>query len=64
MTDRKRDPLPAGYQFGDAGKPRLRIRFLSAFTIQPNVVPPQRRDDWNVIEGDHHDTLRYDDNGL
>lgn len=44
-------PLADGYQFGDAGKPAIGIRFLQSFDIKANVQPPLRMD-WNVIEGD------------
>lgn len=51
MTDRKRDPLPEGYQFGDAReRPRLAVRFLQRFDIVPDQKP--RRDDWYAVKDD------------
>lgn len=64
MTDRKRSPLPEGYQYGDAGKG---LRLLSAAilrdTAQRNgatisepeieILSAVIADHWNVIEGEH-----------
>lgn len=35
--------LPEGYQYGDAGRPAIRIRFLREFTIKANVEPTMKR---------------------
>lgn len=58
----RREPLPKGYQFGDAGKPAIRIRFLKQWDLATDpwnaiIVPPLRSGSvsqfWNVIEGEH-----------
>lgn len=33
-----RDSLPEGYQFGDAGKPAIRMRSLKRYDIQTNQI--------------------------
>lgn len=53
MTDRKRDPLPLGYKFGDAGRPTISIRFHHV--VFSSAIPPQPNDGWNVIEGERDD---------
>ena len=34
-----RESLPSGYQFGDAGKPAIRIRFLKSYDIRVDPKP-------------------------
>lgn len=53
----RREPLPKGYQFGDAGRrmmnehhPRIAIRYVKPWDITPDPQP--FRMDWYVIEGE------------
>lgn len=61
MTDRKRDPLPKDYQFGDAGletKHELALRKMAEAEKLPRLTEQQMAEifrHWNVIEGEHHD---------
>lgn len=57
MTDRKRDPLPEGYQFGDAGRQwyerKWRLRHTPGwFGSMPHVTA-------NVIEAEQFDPLKF-----
>jgi hypothetical protein len=36
---KRREPLPKGYQFGDAGKPRIAIRFVKQYDIKADTHP-------------------------
>ena len=50
---RMRQSLQEGYQFGDAGKPEIRIRYLREWNI--HIDPsPKRMDDWNDIDRGEH----------
>lgn len=65
MTDRKREPLPEGYQFGDAGpKRQIAVKGRSGATFifddesqakrfEEITTKRLRSRDWNVIEGEH-----------
>lgn len=57
MTDRKRDPLPHGYQYLDAGD-GARVILLEADEwivgkLPPNMTVHRKPAHWNVIEGEH-----------
>lgn len=59
MTDRKRDPLPKSYQFGDAAPmevqlQRLYRRYERVRPVIGDTISVPITKHWNVIEHEEH----------